>query len=91
MTACPRCDSKGRQVKPVTVRAQAVAERLEGMTCAGCEAHVREALEALPGVVAVGVSYGGSSAEVVWSGTSDDQAVSEAIGALGYRAAPQSE
>lgn len=30
---------------------------VEGMTCAGCEGHTREAIEAIPGVAAVAVSY----------------------------------
>ena len=59
--------------------------RVEGMTCAGCEGHAREAIEALPGVVSVAVSYRDSSAEVLWSGAPDDAAVANAIAEFGYR------
>ena len=62
--------------------------RVEGMTCAGCEGHAREAIEAIPGVVSVAVSYPDSSAEVVWSGEPDDAAVTGAIAEFGYRATP---
>ena len=62
--------------------------RVEGMTCAGCEGHAREAIEAVPGVVSVAVSYRDSSAEVVWSGEPDDAAVARAIAEFGYQASP---
>lgn len=63
-----------------------VRYRVEGMTCAGCEGHAREAIEAIPGVVSVAVSYRSGSAEVVWSGEANDTAVAEAIAESGYRA-----
>lgn len=62
--------------------------RVEGMTCAGCEGHAREAIEAIPSVVSMAVSYPDSSAEVVWSGEPDDAAVAGAIAEFGYRATP---
>ena len=62
--------------------------RVEGMTCAGCEGHAREAIEAIPGVVSVAVSYRDSSAEVVWSGRPDDAAIASAIAEFGYRSNP---
>jgi copper chaperone CopZ len=62
--------------------------RVEGMTCAGCEGHAREAIEAIPGVVSVAISYRDSSAEVVWSGEPDNAAVAGAIAEFGYRANP---
>jgi copper chaperone CopZ len=65
-----------------------VQYRVEGMTCAGCEGHAREAIEAIPGVVSVAVSYRDSSAEVVWSGEPDNAAVAGAIAEFGYRANP---
>jgi copper chaperone CopZ len=61
---------------------------VEGMTCAGCEGHAREAIEAIPGVVSVAVSYRDGVTEVVWSGEANDAAVVAALGELGYRASP---
>ena len=60
--------------------------RVEGMTCAGCEGHARKAIEVIPGVVSVAVSYRDDSAEVVWSGDANDAAVADAIAEFGYRA-----
>jgi copper chaperone CopZ len=62
---------------------------LQGMTCVGCEAHAREAIAAIPGVVDVAVSYETGSAEVVWDGVPDDAAVGVAVGEFGYRASPR--
>ena len=61
--------------------------QVEGMTCAGCEAHAREAIEAIPGVASVAVSYRDGRAEVVWNRVPDDAAVSAAVDELGYRVA----
>lgn len=63
--------------------------RLKGMTCLGCEAHARQAIAAIPGVVSVAVSYQHESADVVWQGAADDDAVAEAVGEFGYRASRQ--
>jgi copper chaperone CopZ len=49
---------------------------------------VREAIEAIPGVASVAVSYRDGSAEVVWSGEPNDAAVADAIVEFGYRASP---
>ena len=65
-----------------------VRYQVEGMTCAGCEGHAREAIEALPGVASVAVSYRDGSAEVVWSGEPDNAEVAAALGEVGYRARP---
>ncbi len=64
---------------------------VEGMTCKGCEAHARDAIAATSGVSSVAVSNRAGTADVVWSGTPDHAAVSEALAPLGYRARPQSE
>lgn len=64
----------------------AVSYLVEGMTCAGCEAHTREAIEGVPGVTSVAVSYRDGRAEVVWIGEQNDAAVSAAVAELGYRA-----
>ncbi len=62
--------------------------RVEGMTCAGCEGHARESIEAIPGVVSAVVSYRSSTAEVVWSSEPDDAAVASALSEIGYRSSP---
>ncbi len=61
---------------------------VDGMTCAGCEAHAREAIEAVPGVASVAVSYQQGSAEVIWMDSPDHEAVLAAIAEFGYRARP---
>ena len=37
--------------------AEAIALHIDGMTCASCAEHVREALEKVPGVRSASVSY----------------------------------
>jgi len=61
---------------------------VEGMSCAGCEGHAREAIEGIPGVASAEVSHREGSAQVVWNTPPDHPAVSEAISELGYRAEP---
>lgn len=65
-----------------------VRYQVEGMTCAGCEGHAREAIEAIPGVASVAVSYRDGSAEVVWSGQRNDASVADAVAEFGYSAEP---
>jgi len=64
-----------------------VRYRVEGMTCAGCEGHARKAIEAIPGVASVAVSYPDESAVIVWTGAPDHAAVSAALAEFGYRSA----
>lgn len=78
----------GGEVAEAAPAQTTVRYRVEGMTCAGCEGHAREAIEAIPGVVSVAVSYRSGSAKVVWSGEANDGAVAEAIAEFGYRATP---
>ncbi len=40
---------------------------VEGMTCEKCAAHVRQALESVPGVVSAQVSLAGASADIIAS------------------------
>lgn len=75
----------GGEVAAATPTQTTVRYRVEGMTCAGCEAHAREAIEAIPGVASVAVSYRDGRAEVVWNQTPDDSAVAAAIAEFGYR------
>ncbi|PKO29414.1 MAG: mercury(II) reductase [Betaproteobacteria bacterium HGW-Betaproteobacteria-9] len=60
---------------------------VDGMTSTSCAAHVKDALEKLPGVGNASVSYPESRAQVLAdAGASRDQMLA-AIAALGYRAA----
>lgn len=65
-----------------------VRYKVEGMTCAGCKGHVRQAIGAIFGVTSVVVSYHDRSAEVVWSRQPNDAAVADAVAAFGYHAKP---
>ncbi|NMM38044.1 MAG: mercury(II) reductase [Glaciimonas sp.] len=59
---------------------------VDGMTCASCATHVKDALEKLPGVKNAAVSYPGSRAQVIAdAGASRDQMLTT-ITALGYQA-----
>lgn len=77
----------GGEVTAAAPTQTTVRYRIEGMTCAGCEGHAREAIEGIPGVGSVAVSYQESRAEVVWNRVPDDAAVSAAVDELGYRVA----
>ncbi|MCE4613668.1 MAG: cation transporter [Desulfurococcales archaeon] len=57
---------------------------IEGMTCDGCSAAVRGALESL-GVKVVRVSWSEGVAEVEDLGEADEDAIREAIEGMGYR------
>ena len=76
----------GGEVAEAAPAQTTVRYQIEGMTCSGCEGHARGAIEAIPGVVSVAVSYRNGNAEVVWSGEPDDAAVADAIAEFGYRA-----
>ena len=78
----------GGEVAEAAPHQTTVRYTVEGMTCAGCEAHAREAIEAIPGVASVAVSYQQGSAEVIWSDTPDHEAVSAAVAEFGYRSEP---
>lgn len=75
----------GGEVAAAAPAQMTVRYRVEGMTCAGCEGHARKAIEAIPGVAFVAVSYRDGNAEVVWSGVPDEAAVAAALGEFGYR------
>lgn len=61
--------------------------RVKGMTCGHCEATVREALSAVPGVTKV-VSVARSSSEAVVEGTAEAAALVAAVKEAGYEAEP---
>ncbi len=60
--------------------------KIGGMTCESCAAHIRQALEVVPGVRSARVSYAQGSASIVLeAGTTTDELIA-AISRLGYRA-----
>lgn len=58
--------------------------RISGMTCAGCTAHVRDAISGIDGVESVQVSYDAGSATVALRQSVDDGEIIQAIESLGY-------
>ena len=57
---------------------------IEGMMCENCEAHVKHALEAIPGVTSARASHTEGVAVVELSGPVDDQAMTAAVEEEGY-------
>ncbi len=66
--------------------AEAIALHIDGMTCASCAEHVREALEKVPGVRSASVSYPRRRAEVEADADMNHGPLVAAMAALGYRA-----
>lgn len=62
---------------------------ITGMTCDRCAAHVRAALEGVPGVREAKVSYPDASARVVLEHEVPVQSLTAAVVACGYGASPQ--
>lgn len=60
--------------------------RIEGMTCASCATHVRDALKNVPGVRSVSVSYPDRRAEITAEAGTAPAALTAAVAAVGYRA-----
>lgn len=61
--------------------------KIEGMSCQNCVAHVRKALEAVPGVTGVDVVLEPGSATV--TGDADLAALMAAVEEEGYEASPR--
>ena len=64
----------------------AFAFEIEGMTCSSCAAHVKKALEQVPGVHTVAVSYPRGCVEVTSDRTVNAEILTTAVTKLGYRA-----
>lgn len=60
--------------------------QIEGMTCASCAAHVRDALQKVPGVRSVSVSYPERLAKLTLDAGTSPAALTAAVAAAGYRA-----
>ncbi len=56
---------------------------VKGMMCHNCERHVREALEALPGITKVEADH--TTGKVSFTGTADPAALKAAVQAAGYK------
>lgn len=57
---------------------------VEGMMCQHCAAHVKKALESVPGVTAAEVSLEGNEAAVTLSANVADEVLSAAVKDAGY-------
>lgn len=62
-----------------------VTIRIEGMMCAHCEAHVKQALEAIDGVTNAVVSHETGTAEITLAAPVDDVILKAAVEEEGYR------
>lgn len=60
--------------------------QIEGMTCASCAEHVRNALQKVPGVRSVSVSYPDRLAKLTLDEGTSPAALTTAVAAAGYRA-----
>ena len=58
---------------------------IKGMMCEHCEAHVKKALEALPGVESAAPSHQAGTAVITLSAPVDDAAIKKAVKEQGYR------
>ena len=58
---------------------------IEGMMCAHCQAHVKEALEGLEGVTQVNVSLEDKQASVTMTKEVSDETLTEAVTKAGYK------
>ena len=61
--------------------------KITGMTCDSCAAHVKEALEKVPGVHRVHVSYPKGTAQVTAAPDASPETLTAAVAAAGYKAA----
>ncbi|WP_345797221.1 mercury(II) reductase [Castellaniella sp. MT123] len=60
--------------------------KITGMTCDSCAAHVKEALEKVPGVQSAIVSYPNGTAQLAIDAGTPPDALTAAVAGLGYRA-----
>ena len=57
---------------------------IEGMMCEHCEAHVKKALEALPGIESAQASHKDKEAVIKISSQVPEESIKQAITAAGY-------
>ena len=58
--------------------------RVEGMMCAHCEAHVKEALEAVDGITSAVANHDTASVRITCTKNIDDAVLAEVIQKAGY-------
>jgi len=63
-----------------------VTLKIDGMTCASCAEHVRQALEKVPGVRSAAVSYSKALADVQVDGGVSHDTLAAAVTTAGYHA-----
>jgi Cu2+-exporting ATPase len=59
--------------------------KIEGMMCAHCEARVKKALEAIPGVESAAADHDAGTAVVTLTAPVEDAVLTEAVTALDFR------
>lgn len=64
---------------------QSITFEIEGMTCGGCEAHVENDVNKLPGIIKINASYEDANAKVAFDQTKVNLAtIEDAINGTGY-------
>ncbi len=64
---------------------QSITFEIEGMTCGGCEAHVENDVNKLPGIIKINASYEDANAKVAFDQTKINlAAIEDAINGTGY-------
>lgn len=64
---------------------QSITFEIEGMTCGGCEAHVENDINKLPGIIKINASYEDANAKVAFDQTKINlAAIEDAINGTGY-------
>lgn len=83
----PAATATGEQHTPDTKEAFVMEKtiRVEGMMCPHCEAHVKKALEDIPGVTAAVASHTAATATVTLSEDVPMPVLRAAVEALGYK------
>ena len=78
------CDGKACAIPEANAGANQRIIRIDGMMCGHCEATVKAALEALPGVVSAEASYESGVAKVVLGGDVSEESLKSAVEAEDY-------
>lgn len=76
----------GGSVEPAVSCTDRVELSVRGMTCAGCEAHITEALVSVPGVLSAGASYEHGTAWACLASHPAGDALTAAVARAGYEA-----
>ncbi|MBR4766629.1 MAG: heavy metal translocating P-type ATPase [Clostridia bacterium] len=88
--ADPRKDKKIRRKSKNEIKNQGepvmekITLKIDGMMCAHCEAHMKQALEALPFVSEAATSHEAKTGVITLNGAFDEEAVKKAVADAGY-------